>query len=222
PVRRATRRAARSVSAANAGRPTKSRGGYPLTASSGKSTMSEPAASARRPECRIRSALPSKSPIVVSIWATATVRGREVGRAARRAGPDFRRKLLNGERVAGKPVRRRGRAGVGSGPQKRESRGGRGEQRPEPPPGRDRCREAAPRFRTGREVGESHSHCLPEEDEGRHGREKREEDGETGRPEQSRRTRTFASDEARAEDRERRQQQHARGVGGRGRHPRGE
>ena len=114
----------RSLAATKAGRSTRSRGGYPQTASSGKRTMCAPSRSARRPSSRIFAALPSKSPTVVSICATAT----------RRRG----RESVTDQGASGEPVRRRRRLRVARRPEEQEAARRRGRERPEPAPERRR------------------------------------------------------------------------------------
>ena len=56
----------------NAGRRSRSSGGYPVTASSGKRTSSAPCPRASSRPARMRSRLPSRSPTTALIWASAS------------------------------------------------------------------------------------------------------------------------------------------------------
>ena len=93
PVAAATSSRAATLSATKPGFKSRSSGGYPVTASSGKTHRSAPAASADARAARIRSTLPSRSPTTVLSWAAATAGGtrREpTGGAPRRRAPGDR------------------------------------------------------------------------------------------------------------------------------------
>src|SRR5437016_1408876 len=66
------RSTASRLSATNPGLRRRSSGGYPVTASSGKTATSAPATSAATSAARTRSALPSRSPTTVFSWQAAT------------------------------------------------------------------------------------------------------------------------------------------------------
>src|SRR5262249_17935466 len=57
----------------NPGRSSRSSGGYPVTASSGKRTSSAPTSRAWPSRVTIRSRFPSRSPTTESIWASASL-----------------------------------------------------------------------------------------------------------------------------------------------------
>src|SRR5437867_7947347 len=67
----ARRSSSASERAMKLGFSTKSLGGYPHSASSGKTTRSAPRSRAHRANLRILSTLPLKSPTVVLVWARA-------------------------------------------------------------------------------------------------------------------------------------------------------